>query len=107
MALFFDATWFDAKLQSLGLTRATVGAALGLDDGQLGEVWKDQRELSVKDVRVLAALLGSSGEEIADRAGVSTPVPPPDVPSLQDMAQRLDRIERALAELTALVKARG
>lgn len=107
MALFFDASWFDKKLKTLGLTRATLAAALGVNDAQLAEIWKDQRELSVNDVRIIAALLGESGAEIASRAGVSTPVPPPEGQSLGEIAARLSAIERKLDELTALLRGRG
>lgn len=103
MALFFDATWFDQKLASLGLVRATVALALGVSDRELGEIWKDQRELSARDVAILASLLDTTPSEIAQRAGVSTPVPKAADPSLKEISERLARIEAALAELTALV----
>lgn len=106
MALFFDSQWFDARLASAGLTKSAVAAALGLDDEQIADVWKDQRELKAADVRMLATLLGSTPKEIADRAGVSTPVPKdasPDAALLNDLNERLMRVERALAEIKALV----
>jgi len=108
MALFFDSAWFDARLSSAGLTRATIAVALGLTEQQVGELWKDQRELSADDVRVLSALLGVPPAEIANRAGISTPVPkeaPPDAAMLRDLAERLTRVERALAEIRSLILA--
>ena len=106
MALFFDATWFDQRLVSLGLVRATVALALGVSDMELGEIWKDQRELSARDVAILANLLDTTPSEIAQHAGVSTPVPKAasSDPSLNEISERLARIEAALAELTALVR---
>jgi transcriptional regulator with XRE-family HTH domain len=104
MALFFDAAWFDERLKSLGLARATLAAALGVTESEIAEIWKDQRELSVRDVRILAALLGADGAEIAARAGISTPVPPPAQPTLSEIAERLARIEQSLAELAALLR---
>jgi hypothetical protein len=104
MALFFDSQWFDARLAVMGLERTAIAAALGLTAEQIAEVWKDQRELSANDVRMLSLLLAVSPEEIASRAGVSTPVPKA-APS-QDLAEineRLVRVERALAEIKALV----
>jgi transcriptional regulator with XRE-family HTH domain len=104
MALFFDSDWFDARLAALGFERRDVAAALGLTFEQVGEMWKDQRELSAADVRALARLLQIAAPEIATRAGVSTPVP--ELESDEAMAkvnERLDRIERALAEIKALV----
>jgi transcriptional regulator with XRE-family HTH domain len=104
MALFFDSTWFDARLAAAGLQRSHVAAALGLSVEQVGELWKDQRELSAADVRMLAALLRAPASEIAARAGVSTPVPS-DQPAdaLARVHERLDRLERALADIKALV----
>ncbi|MBA1403606.1 DNA-binding protein, partial [Klebsiella pneumoniae] len=60
MALFFDSQWFDARLAAVGLDRGAVAAALGLNAGQIAEVWKDQRELSAHDVRLLSMLLSVS-----------------------------------------------
>ena len=104
MALFFDSAWFDARLEASGLRRADVAAALGLTAEQVAELWKDQRELSAANVRTLSALLGAPPAEIAERAGVSTPVPK-DAPSdaLANLHERLDRVERTLAEIKALV----
>ncbi len=104
MALFFDSEWFDARLKAAGLARADVAAALGLNAEQIAEVWKDQREVSVSDVRMLSTLLGATPAEIASRAGVSTPVPKP-APSdaLAQFDERLSRVERTLAEIKALL----
>lgn len=104
MALFFDSAWFDARLKAAGLQRDAAAAALGLNAEQIGEVWKDQRELSANDVRILAGLLAAPPAEVASRAGISTPVPketPPD--ALADFAERLTRVERTLAEIKALI----
>jgi hypothetical protein len=67
-------------------------------------MWKDQRELSAADVRALAKLLQIAAPEIATRAGVSTPVPAPESDAaLAKLNERLDRLERTLAEIKALV----
>src|SRR5580692_313474 len=97
MALFFDSEWFDHKLAALGLTREAVAAALGFNADQLAEVWRDQRELRAEHVRVLAALLGVPTEEIASRAGVSTPGP------REDVETRLARVEAEIAAIKALL----
>jgi transcriptional regulator with XRE-family HTH domain len=104
MALFFDSDWFDSRLAALGLGRADIGAALGFNAEQISEIWKDQRELSGGHVRTLSALLGVPAAEIADRAGVSTPTPK-DIASgeMDQIGERLDRIERTIAEIKALV----
>jgi len=96
MALFFDSDWFDIQLAKAGLTRADAARALGLNDTQLGELWKDQRELRAQDVRILAALLAVAPEEVATRAGVSTPIPRP---GGRDLETRVTRVEMELAAM--------
>ncbi|HEY2070287.1 MAG TPA: helix-turn-helix transcriptional regulator [Rhizomicrobium sp.] len=103
MALFFDAEWFEARLAAAGLTRAVMAQALGLSEQQIAEVWKDQREISAREVSTMAALLGVSPEDVAKHAGISTPVPKP-ASELDDIRARLDRIEQTLAELKASAK---
>jgi predicted transcriptional regulator len=68
-------------------------------------MWKDQLELSAADVRTLAKLLHVSTSEIATRAGVSTPAPALEEgdAALASLNERLDRLERTLAEIKALV----
>jgi transcriptional regulator with XRE-family HTH domain len=106
MALFFDADWFDANLAQLGLGRAHVAQALGIDEQDLALIWKDQREVSARDVAILAALLGVSPAEIAERAGISTPVPETvaaDSDVIAEMNARLARLERELADIKAML----
>jgi transcriptional regulator with XRE-family HTH domain len=106
MALFFDTSWFDARLASAHLTRSDAARALGLSDGEIAEVWKDQRELSARDVATLAALLAATPLEIAHHAGISTPVPK-NAPSLADLSARLERVEAELAAIKAKLMERG
>jgi hypothetical protein len=111
MALFFDQDWFDEQLASLGRTREDIADLLSLSATQVGEIWKDQRELLPHEVSALARFLGETPAEVADHAGVSTPVPAmssaPDLAAvlsrLDEMNGRLERVERALVDLTTLV----
>lgn len=98
MALFFDQAWFDARLSTLGLTRADVGAALSLSVEAVSEMWKDQRELTKQDVLLLARLLNLPAATVANRAGVSTPVP-------DDDGMTVGQLEGRVARLEALVEA--
>src|SRR6202020_3100823 len=75
MALFFDAEWFDARLAANGHSRGDVARALGINGADVALIWKDQRELSAREVGVLSGLLGATPHETAEHAGVSTPVP--------------------------------
>ena len=97
MALFFDAQWFDERLAGRGLSRAALGAAAGLSETEVAEVFKDQRELSAGEVAAFAELLGVAASEVASRAGISTPVPG------QDAAARIGALERRVAALEAEV----
>ena len=110
MALFFDKEWFDKALATRGLGRGDLAHALGLDDAQIAEIWKDQRELSARDVQVIAGFLGAAVEDVAGRAGVSTPVPRspsaeanPLVDAISDLAARVERVERTLLDVKALL----
>ncbi|HVZ68215.1 MAG TPA: helix-turn-helix transcriptional regulator [Rhizomicrobium sp.] len=109
MALFFDSGWFDSRMAAMGLTHADVAAALGLTREELGEMWKDQRELSVKDVRLLAALLGTDVKEISERAGIATPVPRANADfgeishKLDTLLERIGRLERSVEDIKKLL----
>jgi hypothetical protein len=97
VALFFDAEWFDARLDERGLTRAVLAAASGLSEAELALVFKDQRELSAAEVGKFAELLGVAAAEVAARAGVSTPSPGQG----SAMEARLAMLERRVAALEA------
>jgi transcriptional regulator with XRE-family HTH domain len=100
MALFFDSSWFDARLSERGLTRRVLAAASGMSEAEVGLVWKDQRELSVREVAVFAELLGVTGAEVAHRAGISTPVPGADPHSrIAALEQKVSALEAELARL--------
>lgn len=95
MALFFDQGWFDERLGERGLTRAVLAMVAGISEADLALVWKDQRELSAREVAAFAELLGVAPAEIAHRAGISTPVPG------ADPLARLAALERRVAALEA------
>jgi hypothetical protein len=98
LALFFDAAWFDARLGERGLSRDVLAAAAGLSSEDLALAFKDQREISAREVAVFAELLGVAPAEVARHAGVSTPVPG------EDAAARLAALERRVAALEAQVQ---
>lgn len=95
MALFFDQGWFDARLAERGLPRAVLAAVAGMSEADLALVWKDQRALSAAEVAAFAELLGVTGAEIAERAGISTPTPG------ADPLSRIAALERRVAVLEA------
>ncbi len=93
MALFFDPDWFDTKLAERGLSRAVLAAVSGMSEADLALVFKDQRELSAAEVAAFAELLGASPAEIAEHAGISTPVP------VGDPLERIAALERRVEAL--------
>ncbi len=101
MALFFDSPWFDARLAAAHLSRGDLARVLGLSENQIAEMWKDQAEVSVREVALMAALLGAPPEELARRAAISTPVPKQGDAGLERIQARLSRIEKLLAQLLA------
>ncbi|ODT87626.1 helix-turn-helix transcriptional regulator [Phenylobacterium sp. SCN 70-31] len=112
MALFFDAPWFDGKLEERGLSRTVLAAVAGLSEADLALVFKDQGELSAGQVAAFAELLGVTAEEVANRAGVSTPTPVSDADGRDaagpgarepDGDRRIAALERRVALLEAQV----
>lgn len=106
MALFFDQAWFEARLKELGASREDLARLLKLTGEQMAEVWKDQRELTAAQVSAMAKFLNVAAAEVAGRAGVSTPAPSEalDVNArLDEMNDRLKRLERMMVELKTLV----
>lgn len=99
MALFFDVDWFEARLAERGLSRAVLAAVAGLSGEAVELIFKDQRELSAAEVAVFAELLGASPAEIAEHAGVSTPVP-----AASGGDDRLARIEARLERIETLLE---
>src|SRR5687767_2207702 len=97
MALFFDADWFDAQLFERGLSRSILAAVAGLSNEELALVFKDQMELSAGQVATFAELLGVTPAEVAERAGISTPVPGAD--RLAELERRVAALEAEMAKL--------
>jgi cyanate lyase len=101
MALFFDAPWFDARLEERGLSRATLGAVCGLTEVEIALLFKDQRELRAREVALFAELLGASPAEVAERAGVSTRAP-----CVDPIEARFKALEARIAALEAALRDR-
>jgi len=98
VALFFDAAWYDERLAQRGLSRVVLAAAAGMSEADLALAFKDQRELSVREVSVFAELLGVPTAEAASRAGVR----PPPVSEAQRIAALEARVAILEAELARL-----
>lgn len=96
MALFFDRDWYEARLAERGLGRAVLAAIADMDEAALDLAFKDQRELSYKELSAFAELLGVTMAEAAVRAGVRLPPEPADARDL-----RIARLEARVAALEA------
>ena len=121
MALFFDQEWFDQHLKGRGLSRDDVAEALRLMRSEVDEIWKDQREISSTEVAILARLLQAPAHEVVTRAGVTTPMPQAEhdqmsrdkgdtsavMAKLEEMDERLLRMERAISDLQSMIVAQG
>jgi len=111
MALFFDQAWFDQHLYDTQHSLDDVAGLLDLTLEQVREIWKDQRELLPHEVAGLAKMFNVTSAEIADHAGVSTPVPvemgardlEAVLAQLHEMNGRLVRMERVIVDLKMLV----
>jgi hypothetical protein len=98
MALFFDAAWYDERLAERGLPRGILAAAAGMSEAELDLAFKDQRELSVREVSVFAELLGVTPAQAASRAGVRPP-PMSDGQRIAALEARVAALEAELARL--------
>ena len=112
MALFFDQEWFDQRLAELGRAHDDVAKLLNISLREVAEIWKDQRELQPHEVSALAQLLEAAPAEIADHAGVATPIPEESAGDVDmglllqrfdELSGRLQRVERVVADLKALI----
>jgi transcriptional regulator with XRE-family HTH domain len=99
MALFFDAEWFDVRLSERGLSREVLAATAGISANDLALVFKDQREVSAREVAAFAELLGVTAAEVAERAGVSTPTPRAGEDRIGALERRVAALEAELARL--------
>ena len=96
MALFFDQAWYEAQLAQRGLNRAVLAAVAQMDAASLDLAFKDQRELSWRELTAFAELLGVAPAEAASRAGVRPPLDPVDARD-----QRIAALEARVAALEA------
>lgn len=117
MALFFDQKWFTDRLNALGKTPNGLAEAMGMPLIDLAAVWKDQRELSVEEVRAMAGFLEAPMQDVASHAGISTPIPVDEnadgdsdkeqtnalLGRLDRMDARLERLERMMGDIHALL----
>jgi hypothetical protein len=104
MALFFDQSWYDARLSERGLTRVVLAAVAGMTNDELALAYKDQRELTAAQIAAFAEVLGVSLAEAARRAGVGAhaAAPPREPPKeAVSLEQKVAALEARVAALEA------
>jgi hypothetical protein len=109
LALFFDAGWFSKRLAALNLQREDMARATGWTPEELAWVFKDQKEVTAREVEVLSALLHASPGEIANRCGISTPVteqPLSATAQIDHLQKRVVALEAHVAALEAALRSR-
>lgn len=113
MALFFDQAWFAEKLEAAGLSKPDLARALGLTASELEAMWKDQREISEREIKTMALILGVSEAEVRNKGGIQgspearaaalghrAPSAPEVAPSVEERLTRLETLlEQVLLEL--------
>jgi transcriptional regulator with XRE-family HTH domain len=101
MSLFFDAGWFDARLAALGLDRAALAAAAGLDRTELHKLFSNDRAAAPAELEAFARLLGADLVEVTLRSGVVAREADPAADAdarIESIEARLDAIDDWLAE---------
>lgn len=100
MALFFDNTWFDARLRDKAQDRDSLAAHLGLSRTEIDMAFKDQRELTGEEVAALAAFIDTPVDEVVNRAGIATPQPNASRDPIHILEKRITQLEKQVADLT-------
>lgn len=109
MALFFDAGWFNKRLAAFNLHKDDMARAVGWTQEEVALVFKDQKEVSAREVAILAALLHASPGEIANRCGISTPVAAKPISAeaqIDDLQKRVAALEAQVAALEVALRSR-
>jgi hypothetical protein len=104
MALFFDADWFDARLAELGLDRAALAVAAGLERADLHRIFTNERSATGEELAAFATVLNADMVEVTLRSGVSQRDPDPDAAAadrIESIEERLKAIDEWLAEFEA------
>jgi hypothetical protein len=105
MALFFDQSWYDARLAERGLSRTVLAAVAGMTGEELALAYKDQRELTAAQIAAFAEVLGVPLAEAARRAGIgahaATPPNEPQSRGEPSLDQRVAALEARVCALEA------
>jgi transcriptional regulator with XRE-family HTH domain len=102
MSLFFDADWFDARLAELGLDRADLAIAVGLDRAELHRLFINERAPSADELNAFATVLQSDLLEVTLRSGVAARAPNAEAEDanarIESIEARLDALDTWIAE---------
>lgn len=69
----FDRQWFAHQLRAAGLTQRMIADRPGLDESAVSLMLRGRRRIRLDEASELAAMLGTSYEEVVEHAGVKVP----------------------------------
>ena len=105
MSLFFDASWFDARLAERWLDRNALAACAGIDGLELDRLFSNERAPTARELEAFAALLGAEMVEVTLRAGVASRAVSETGETtstrIEDIEARLDAVDAWLEEFEA------
>jgi hypothetical protein len=107
MALFFDADWFDARLEACGTDRIGLAVAAGIDRAELHSIFTNERSPTAEELAEFSRVLGVDLLEITIRSGVAVRESEPGADAgdrIESIEARLDAIDTWLAEFEASKK---
>lgn len=107
MALFFDADWFDQRLAERGIDRIGLAVAVGIERGELHDIFTNKRAPSAEEVAEFARVLETDLVEVTVRSGVAIRESAPGADHgdrIESIEARLDAIDTWLAEFEASKK---
>jgi transcriptional regulator with XRE-family HTH domain len=101
VALFFDKSWFETRMNERNITRNDLASGVGISREDVDAMFKDQMEVSASQVETWALLLGQTPAEVALRCGVSTREAEPtnDADRIQTLESRIAALEGLVAQL--------
>jgi transcriptional regulator with XRE-family HTH domain len=106
MSLFFDAAWFDARLNERGLDRGALAECAGLERGELHRLFTNERSPTHDELSAFAKLLDIDLVTVALKCGVRERAAGGDDASarIEGIEARLNAIDEWLAELEKSAK---